>query len=288
MNILYVINFNSIQQCKNLLLKSDLNALDIKTVVIYSNGIPPNSDDIEELYYIAKKINFDIIFNQKNNNGYGAAINDCIENTFIYYSNHKYAFFSNADLFFKCDKNNYPYELSDIVGFPLYENNNYIISRINIFTPLIPFNFRKIIGSSKPDYGSSDMVHGCFFGIKINFLSKVNKLFCEDYFLYWEETRFFYELTRSGHQSFVSDAVRIDHWGAKAVKGDDARYYLLRNGLHFYKRIVKSNTLFFAWFFINSLYAIYLLLKVKKFPSWYHQGALDFRKKQFGRRIISK
>jgi GT2 family glycosyltransferase len=285
-NILFIINYNSNNQISLLLQSSDLDSIKISHCVIYNNGEEPSAQDIENWNINFTKVNISFEVICQKNNGYGAAINSCISLIKSDYLGYEYAFFSNADIIVKKNSSSFAYNMYDAVGFPMYQNGNFIVSKITIFTPLIPFRFRKIF-YLKPKYGQTTIVHGCFFGLRIEYLLKINTKFFEEYFLYWEETQFFYEISKLGCKVGISDAVTISHDGEKSVFLDNARYYMLRNGLFFYRHIYKSFSLFVIWYIINSIYAITSNLRFPfKLPSWYMQGISDYNNKFLGKRIL--
>lgn len=285
-NILFIINYNSHNQIISLLEESDLNCINISHCIIYNNGEIPSEkiNNIWEDLFKELHISYEVIFAP--NKGYGAAVNACINLTKLKYPKYKYAFFSNADIVISKNSSSFPYDRYDAVGFPMYQNKSYIVSKISIFTPLIPFRFRKLF-FSKPKFGYAEIVHGCFFGLRINFLYKLKTIFFEEYFLYWEETQFFYEINRQGASIGVSDSIRINHDGKKSVMIDNARYYMLRNGLYFYRYVYKSFIMLSLWRFINYLYALIAGFGFPiRLPNWYIQGTSDFSNKRFGKRII--
>ena len=181
-NILFIINYNSNKQISSLLESSNLDINNVTHCVIYSNGDNPTIHDIEIWKINFSKVNITFEVHCQNNNGFGAAINSCISMIKSDYLGYDYAFFSNADITVKKNASSFAYDMYDAVGFPMYQNGNFIVSKITVFTPLIPFRFRKIFGL-KPKYGTSEIVHGCFFGFRIEYLLKINTKFFEEYFL---------------------------------------------------------------------------------------------------------
>lgn len=283
-NILFIINYNSYKQISSLLQSSDLDIINITHCVIYNNGDIPTSQDIENWKINFSRVNITFEVLCKKNEGFGAAINSCISLMKYNYLGYDYAFFSNADIVVKKNSSTFAYNMYDAVGFPMYQNGNFIVSKITVFTPLIPFRFRKIFGL-KPKYGPTEIVHGCFFGFRIEYLLGMNTKFFEEYFLYWEETQFFYEINKLGCKIGVSDSVRINHDGEKSVFLDNARYYMLRNGLFFYRHIYKSFSLFIIWYIINTIYAIVSSIRFPfKLPPWYIQGKADYYNNSLGKR----
>lgn len=285
-NILFIINYNSNKQILSLLQSSDLNIININHCVIYNNGEKPTRNEIESWKINFSKLNITYEILYKKNEGYGAAINSCIGLIKSDYIGYDYAFFSNADIIVKKNASAFAYNLYDAVGFPMYQNGNFIVSKITVFTPLIPFRFRKIF-CLRPKYGPTKIIHGCFFGLRNEFLCRINTKFFEEYFLYWEETQFFYEINKLGCNIGVSDTALINHDGDKSVFLDNARYYMFRNGLFFYRHIYKSFTLFLIWYTINSIYAIASSLRFPfKLPFWYMQGKIDYFNNSLGKRIL--
>jgi GT2 family glycosyltransferase len=284
-NILFIINYNSSNNINFLLQSSDLSVINITHCVIYNNGETPSPQVINSWKINFSKVNitFDVLCNK--NDGYGAAINHCINLIKSDFYDYDYAFFSNTDLTIKKNAAAFSYDMYDVVGFPMYQSGNFIVSKITIFTPLIPFRFRKIL-CFRPEYGSTTIVHGCFFGLRIRSLFEIKITFFENYFLYWEETQFFYEINKLGYKVGVSDFVKINHDGKKSVILDNARYYMFRNGLFFYRYVCKSYTLYVIWYVLNFLYALMSIIRIPfKFPSWYVQGKCDFNNNLLGKRI---
>lgn len=285
-NIIFIINYNSHEQISKLLNLSDLSIVNITHCVIYNNGGMPSDTQINDWNksFLNSNISFEVLY--RKNDGYGSAINECINLVKINYSKFDYVFFSNADITTTQKSNLYPYSNYDAVGFPMYQHNKYIVSKITIFTPLIPFRFRKFF-YSKPEFGLAKIVHGCFFGLRVKSLFKLKIKFYEKYFLYWEETQFFYEINKLGFTVGISDMLKINHDGEKSVFLDNARYYMFRNGLYFYRYVYQSYFLFLFWLLINYIYAfIFCLKNFNSLPSWFIQAKFDYDKNKFGKRTL--
>lgn len=287
-NILFIINYNSDSSVSNLIRHSSFESIDISKIVVVSNGLKPLQNTIHAWINTIKNSCVDLDSINICNLGYGAAINHCFSLLATVYADYDYCFFSNSDLTFVSSDNTYNFRSYDAVGFPMYDNGNFMISKISILTPFIPFRLRRYF-SLKPKFGNSQVVHGCFFGIKVNTILNTGVRFYEDYFLYWEEMRFFYELDLLGINIGVSNTLKINHDGVKSIVLDDSRYYLLRNGLDFYKNMVRSSVLFYAWLMVNWLYA--KLAPANGFlvtPDWYSQAINAFKMSSFGVRRPKK
>jgi GT2 family glycosyltransferase len=285
-NALFIVNYNSTDQCLNLLRESNLSILEIGNIFILNNGVALSEVQRCSLLDAANLKNCKLSIIDLENRGYGAAINSAIRKLKQDQNPFDYCFFSNADLVIHPGTSSFHYLGFDSVGFPLFEDGKFVISKVNIFTPLIPFRIRKYFSGLKIKTGCSHGVHGCFFGLSARLINDRDVFFNESYFLYWEETRFFYELSKSSINSFVSDVAFIHHDGKKSVISEDARYYLLRNGLNFYAECVESKLLARVWYLLNFIYALALpkdLLQLK-LPRWYTQALLDFKNATYGRR----
>ena len=282
-NILFVIDHNSKEEVHSLIVKSDFINLNIKNIFIISNGNPLTQLEKSVLENASEVKNISINFITIENFGYAAAINYCFKIIDNKCNNYNYAFFSNADIYFTKDNNKYNFINFDVVGFPMYENSKFTVSKINIFTPFLPFRIRNRLNTS-PTFGKCKIVHGCLFGIRIDFIINNIKIkFYEEYFLYWEETRFFYELSKTIANIGVSDSIRVSHDGLKSVKRDDARYYMFRNGLDFYRNVVGSKIMFLAWKYLNYFFAL-LSKKDGDLPNWYKDAVNHYKKNFFGNR----
>lgn len=288
-NVLFVINHNSTDCCLKLLKISDLSALSIKKVVFFSNG--DNIDDRSriELQNIAADRYIELQFIESINGGYGHAINSSIKIMQSWRVHYDYIFFSNADLVFSKSDGMFNYKNGDIVGFPLYQNGTFVVGSVSALTPIIPFILRKFFGFARPEFGPCRGIHGGLFGMRCDFALKHKLFFPEKYFLYWEEMLFCYNNSSIGRMSFLSDSVIVHHEGEKSIRSDDARYYMFRNGLHFYESDFRSKILVLIWLGLNFVFATLLLFKSRSLHSvrWFFDGLRDFRKGRYGRRSVT-
>jgi hypothetical protein len=283
-NIIFIINYNSFDEFLNLLKRSDFNSLQITKVVLYSNGSNLSESQEQVARVISEEKFLSIDFVEAKNAGYAHAINSCITFIKTNYSGYHFAFFSNADLEFVGSANKFEYYKGEIIGFPLFQNGKFLVSMVSHKSPLLPFSIRKILNSEKIPLGWCTGVHGGFMGLKIDVAINRNMYLPEEYFLYWEEMRFCYEQSRNDTLSYVSDTVIINHDGKKSVKTDDARYYLFRNGLHFYIEVVNSKTLFFLWILLNLFYVTLILTRHRSLLKvrWFYDAFKDYKKSRLG------
>lgn len=288
MNILCIISYNSSKEVIKLVSESNFLPIHVSQVLVLSNGHEVNSEEQFELTRIAKGKKINICFYNTENKGYGNAVNHAISLALsLIGSTCEYIFISNPDLVLKEHENLFPYNGWDIVGFPLFEEDNFIISKLTAFTPFIPNSLRKKV-NFRPNYGKAKIIHGGFFGLKISFLGSLNFKFYEDYFLYWEEMKTFYELNQLGINPYVSDTIIVNHDGEKSITSLNGRYYLLRNGIAFYSNTVKSKLLSNLWKIVSFLMLLkFVIINKENFTlnlNWYKQAILDYKQGYSGPR----
>lgn len=288
MNILCVISHNSTEEVIKLVSESIFQPIHISEVLVLSNGHEVSSEEQFELTLIAERKKLNIHFYNTENKGYGNAVNYAVSLALTLIGNAcEYVFISNPDLVLKEHENRFPYNNYDIVGFPLFEGDKFIISHLTAFTPFIPNSLRKKF-KFRPHYGKAKIIHGGFFGLKVSFLRSFNFQFYEDYFLYWEEVKTFYELNQVGINPHVSDTIIVNHDGEKSITSLNGRYYLLRNGIAFYSNTVRSKLLSNLWKVLSFLMLLkFVIYNKENFTInliWYKQAILDYKQGYSGPR----
>ena len=281
MNVLVIINYNSDREVTNLIEKSNFASLNITEVIVHCNG---SISDVVQRQRWEKQVtrkNVKLKVNSAENKGYGVSINYWLENDL----NVDYIFFCNADLWIENNPySKYRYE-TDLVGFGLWQNKKLLLTKINYLTPLIPVRVRRALRLST-EFGQSKAVHGGFIGVRQDFVRKSNIRFNDIYFLYWDELWFCEEASNKYKASIgVSDQIIINHDGEKAGKTEDTRYYMLRNGLHFYLQKKRCVVCALALLVMNFILAALLRAREGTRQAWFKDSIYDFYKKNFGKRM---
>lgn len=279
---LVLINYNSDLEVLNLIKNSDFDKIGVIEIVVISNGKPLESTIKKNIKscLITKEIILNEIYLE--NNGYAAAINHFKNFELDTFDSLDMIFFANCDLIIQ---NNLDFDLEvdignvDILGFPVYQKERPIFGEVTQLTPLVPAKFYRYLGI---DIKSRFVVgvHGGFFGVSCDFLKKCNEVLTEKYFMYWDELDSFHFFSRRGCRIFLSNFVKIKHEGIKTISSSDARYYMFRNGLHFYFRESKNYLAFILWFCINTAYRIVF----RKNKNWYISAIRDFALNKLGKR----
>jgi len=278
MNHLIVINFNSDNEVLNLISKSDFKTLEIDNVIIHCNGLPPAIDVMDSWVAVAAAKGIQLKVVHRENLGYGVAINEWLDSNL----DCDYIFFSNADLWIQPSKLARINVEADIVGFGLWQNKKLLLTKISFNTPLIPVRMRNLFGL-KNEFGTCDAIHGGFFGVKKNFSDQSSIRFNAKYFLYWDELWFCYEAKTTHNANIsVSDQVVINHDGEKSDSSENTRYYLLRNGLHFYFIHQRSPIKGLLYLTLNFSYALSQIRSNSSSIRWFSHGVRDFLNGRYG------
>jgi GT2 family glycosyltransferase len=276
-----LINHNTGHQAKTFIEKSDYHYLSPTEIIIVSNGEPLQSSIKNSIDAALSKKNIKFRELQVKNEGYAAAINLFTDSSQSRLVDEEFIFFSNCDLILKKAEENFDnnYNECDILGFWVYQKGRAVFGEIDEFSPLIPTRIRTHI-NRKVRSGQVAGVHGGFFGVSKEFLKSNREILPEKYFMYWDELDAFYRYKKNGNTIFLSKALIVEHDGQKSIGSIDARYYMLRNGLHFYVYVMNSKTMAIAWLLINTIYRVV----VNREAGWYFEGIRDFLKSSLGPR----
>lgn len=279
---LVLINYNSDLEVLNLINESDFDKIGVVEIVVISNGRPLESTIKKKIksHALTREIILREIFSE--NNGYAAAINHFKNLELENFDSFDMVFFANCDLIIK---NNLEFDLEvdisnvDILGFPVYQKERPIFGEITQLTPLIPAKFYRYLDVDiKSRFVAG--VHGGFFGVSCDFLKKCNEVLTEKYFMYWDELDSFHFFSMQGSRIFLSNLIKIKHEGVKTISSSDARYYMFRNGLHFYFRESRNYLAFLLWFCLNTVYRTIF----RKDKNWYISAIKDFSLNKLGKR----
>ena len=247
---------------------SESSFKDFKLFIVDNNSV----DDTVELINKIKKIDVQVIENKKNI-GVAAANNMGIKLALD--QGYKKVLLSNNDIVF--DKN----IIGDLVNFS--KNQSSSISSLKIMYEHDKdkiwycggfFNFNKglvpeHLGIGKPDFGQynhlkySDYAPTCFVLFDSKVFSEIG-LMDEEYFVYFDDTDFFYRVKREGtHKLLINQKIKIFHkvgslTSTSDAKGKKSNFFISQNiQNHFY--FLKKNERLYFYLFIPFLFIRYNL-----------------------------
>ena len=244
-----IVNYNTAKIIINCIDSIYRNTKNINYEII----VVDNASKDDSVNFIKKKYPEIILIENRINNGYANAINQAIRK-----SNAEYVFILNPDTILINDSiqifYNYMKENNDIAccgGNLVNMNSDSVISYGN-FPSLKQiffeeFGIRKIFKKyyfrklspgcvyNESAISKVDYICGADIFIKKSIFEKTG-LFDEDFFLYYEETEFFYRLKKSGYKSVILPEARIIHLEGQSLKNDEFEKLKLKK---------KSEFLFF-------------------------------------------
>ena len=260
-------NYNFTIQCIDSLY--NLNNKSFKIVLIDNNSTDKSSELLNDKF--SSNDNFEII-SSISNNGYASGVNQGI-NYALNQNNCKYIWILNNDTIV------YPNTLDELIksdsstskktiwGCKILNSDKTIQSigcRLNRIFMTTSHNY-KDYKDSKQNYSLSniDYIHGCSMFFK-NDIIKINGLFDENYFLFYEDVDYSISAKNKNISLDVSQNSVVTHYGSKTIKKNNLVYYSTINRIKFCKKHYPKMVLFVYLGIFFELIKCFLLLRFKR------------------------